>query len=166
MGKDRFKDFVDKNRDSFDNYQSDYPHMWDEIASGLERKRREYKPWWAAAVVFLIALAFMGIRSQKLLQDPKELTEAETHYQPMIAAKMQVIQAHHEEIDAIVWDDLQILDYTYEELKLDLKEQADSEEVMQAIIENYRIKLDILDQILNEIEAKEDEKQQEQQSGA
>jgi hypothetical protein len=39
-------------------------------------------------------------------------------------------------------------------LKHDLKERIDQEEVAQAMIENQRLKLEILEQILHEIESK------------
>jgi hypothetical protein len=40
------------------------------------------------------------------------------------------------------------LDHIYRELKEDLKDNADNEEVVVAMIQNYRLKLEILEEIL------------------
>ena len=57
---------------------------------------------------------------------------------------------------AYIWEDLELLDRAYEDLKKDLKEQVDQEEVALAMIENQRAKLKILEQVLDEIESKAD----------
>ena len=60
-----------------------------------------------------------------------------------------------------VFTDLEQLDEVYKELMNDLQDNADNEEVVQAMIENYRIRLQILEQILNEIKGEQDEETDE-----
>ena len=67
---------------------------------------------------------------------------------------MEQVQEHHKQVDALIWEDLDLLDKAYEDLKQDLREQADQGEVAQAMIENQRAKLEILEHVLNEIESK------------
>jgi hypothetical protein len=43
------------------------------------------------------------------------------------------------------------LDKVFEELKRDLKDNSDNEEVIEAMIQNYRIKLEVLDEILTQL---------------
>jgi len=160
MEQDSFKDFVQQHRLEFDQgYSFDAEQEWPQLDGRIPRAKN--RSWaWAAAVILALCLGWWGA-AQLGGPEPFELQEAANHYEPLIDAKLQIIQANRQVIDIEVWEDLQLMDMAYDQLKNDLKEQVDSEEVMQAIIENYRIKLDILDQILTEIEAKQDEKQQE-----
>ncbi len=160
MERDSFKDFVDQHRLEFDQgYTLEVDQEWNNLEPRLPRSKK--RNWLkVAAIALLLCLGWWSL-SQNFQAEPFELQEATNHYQPLIDAKLKIIQANRQEIDGQVWEDLQLMDMAYDQLTSDLKEQVDSDEVMQAIIENYRIKLDILDQILNEIEAKQDEKQQE-----
>jgi hypothetical protein len=90
-------------------------------------------------------------------QMPQELAETEQHYMQLINLKMAAVVAHQNSVDAMIWEDLEMLDQAYLELKNDLHERFDQEEVAQAMIDNQRAKLEILDQILNEIESKKNE---------
>ena len=46
------------------------------------------------------------------------------------------------------------------ELKDDLNDNADNDEVIQAMIQNYRIKLEILEEMLNQIKSTQERTQQ------
>jgi hypothetical protein len=48
--------------------------------------------------------------------------------------------------------ELSELDKIYRELKEDLKDNADNEEVVAAMIQNYRLKLEILEEILQQLQ--------------
>ena len=160
MERDSFKSYVDQHRLEFDQgYTLEVDHEWDRLEQRLPKKSK--RTWLKVAVLALMCCLGWWSFYQNNGAEPFELQEATNHYQPLIDAKLKIIQANRQEIDGQVWEDLQLMDMAYDQLKIDLKEQVDSDEVMQAIIENYRIKLDILDQILTEIEAKQDEKQQE-----
>ncbi len=155
--EDKFKEYIDSNRQSFESHQEDYDALWERIDDGLNKSKRITRHLWKyAAAVTILALSTI-IYLQKSSEIPVALAEAETYYAPLIAKKMTVIKTYHAEVDNAIVADLDELNQVYKELKLDLKDQADSEEVVSAIIQNYRIKLQILDQILNEIEAKKDE---------
>ena len=56
----------------------------------------------------------------------------------------------------LVKEDLNLLDSAYYELQQDLKDNVDSEEVISAMIQNYRIKLQVLEKVLDEIRTKEE----------
>ena len=53
--------------------------------------------------------------------------------------------------------DMTELDRVYIELKDDLKDNMANQEVVEAIIENYRLKISILEDLLTEMEFDEDE---------
>ena len=158
--KDSFKKFVDENRKDFDYSRQDFQNMWTEIQDGLEPMSKPLWPNWTkmAAAFLIIAISTFGLlKYQHGSQLPAELLEAENHYYHLISTKMETVQEHQSEVDELIWEDLALLDLAYADLKKDLKEHADNQEVMQAMIENYRAKLNILNQILDEIEDKEHE---------
>ena len=160
MAEDHFKNFVEENRMGFETHQQDLQEIWIEIQKGIESPIRPLWQKWVkvAAVFVIIALSAMGaIIHQRQTRLPFEVREAEDHYYTIITAKMEMVKAHNDQVDELIWEDLDLLDQAYTDLKIDLKEQVDNEEVVQAMIENYRAKLEILDQILDEIENKEDE---------
>ena len=161
MAKDQFKYFVEENRAGFESYHQDFQEMWMEIQKEIEPSSKPmWSSWTKMAASFLIfALSMFGlIKYQQNAMLPAELREAEDHYYSIIATKMEMVKQHHQEVDDLIWQDLELLDHAYTDLKKDLKEKVDNQEVVQAMIENYRAKLEILDQILDEIENNEDEK--------
>ena len=54
-------------------------------------------------------------------------------------------------------EDFTEMDKAFLELKEDLKDDVDNEEVVEAMINNYRLKLKILERIMIEIEEKDNE---------
>ena len=67
-----------------------------------------------------------------------------------------MIEISTAEIDPEVQNELQILDEDYQSLKNDIRDDADSEEVINAMIEYYRLKLAMLEKILEEIQKNDD----------
>ena len=58
---------------------------------------------------------------------------------------------HYREVTGNAKRELAALDNIYMELEIDIKDNIDSEEVVSAMIENYRLKLELLESILNQI---------------
>ncbi|UII28015.1 hypothetical protein LVD15_06210 [Fulvivirga maritima] len=161
--QDQLKNAVQNRRQEFDVYQTDYDAVWGNIDKGL-RKTRRINLWqnigkMAAAVLLLcvagvVTLQFAGgdYKQGYALHDVSpEMAETEFYYSQQVAEKLQVIKASNTNIDHEVMQNLSMLDSAYAELKNDLKDNADSEEVIDAMIANYRIKLQILEQIIGEI---------------
>ena len=73
-------------------------------------------------------------------------------FQEKIEEKLDMIKASAEMIEPEVHIQLELLDDEYQSLRNDLKDNADSEEVINAMIENYRLKLHMLEKILEEIQ--------------
>ena len=69
---------------------------------------------------------------------------------------MDAIKSSRIELDPLIMEDMELLDNAYSELKSDLADGVDNEEVINAMISNYQIKLDILERILIEIKEKEE----------
>lgn len=159
--KDSFKDFVDSQREDFEIYDVDKDRLWDKIDQNIHPHHNI--SWWkiaaAVSLIFVISGAvFITLRAPEL---PQEVIEAENYYSSTMADQMRFIKSQNIEIDPIILKDLDTLDQQYESLKNDLKDDIDNEEVVSAMIATYRVKLEILEQILNEIQGNDTEEDDE-----
>ncbi|MEM9391351.1 MAG: hypothetical protein AAGA02_12810 [Bacteroidota bacterium] len=167
--EDRLKNRVGQERADFDIYNVDADALWEGIAGELDKQKR-LSPWKvytriAAAVVMAVGISWIVYEYNSnpysdgfALHDlSPELAETEFFYSQQVAEKMQLIKSTNSAIDPEVLDNLAILDSAYQELKLDLKDNAANEEVIDAMITNYRIKLQLLEQILMEIKEHDNE---------
>jgi arsenate reductase-like glutaredoxin family protein len=157
--RDKLKEMVKSKRASFETHDFDIDLGWNELSEKLI-KTSSYQPWkWmigvAASLVIFGSFVFVTLGTSS--HQDTELTEAEYYYEQMIDAKL--VQVKKQVTDPILLADIEQLDQAFLELKKDLKDNLDNEEVIMAMMENYQLKLRILERILQEIE--EDEKEEE-----
>ncbi len=174
--KDRLEDFIMKNRESFDVLEPD-PSLWLKINAGNQGKGKSRRLNWlrytaAAAVIFASLSAgiyyISGINSspEKLYGDLyKEIIETEAFYTNVVNQKYNELQPYmatspdlKKELDF----DLNELDGIYLDLKEDLKDNVGNPEVIEAMIQQYRMKVEILEQLLNQLKEKENNNYEEQ----
>jgi hypothetical protein len=170
MKNDKLEKFVIENREAFDVFEPD-DKIWDKIqGSTTPVKSLNWKTIAvriAAVVVIFIASYFFHDLTQKdngqlaittEVEQPNEqmqmLMEAEVFYSTKInTAKDEFVRLSGDDKELL--DDLNFdlgeLDSIFEELKKDLKENGDNEEVIDAMIQNYRIKLQILEDMVNQM---------------
>ena len=87
----------------------------------------------------------------------QDLREAEFYYSSMIEQRKE--EFYHlagNDLRKEINVELTELDNVFRELKEDLKDNADNEEVVVAMIQNYRLKLEILEEILIQLEPAND----------
>ena len=168
MIKDRLEQFISDNRDQLDLYEPD-DKLWAGIESRVRRKRSFRIGWkgvvWRAAAVFVIfGSSFIlqeylhqrrGILSDKkenrILQEIPELREAEFYYTSLLNKKIRQIKpliSEHPELGETLQQDLSELDRVYNELKKDLRDNIANDEVVEAMIQNYILKIRILEDLL------------------
>ncbi len=171
--KDKLEKFVLSNREEFDSYDPD-PKIWDRIKSNLRPGKSVN---WrliisrVAAVLLIFIISFMinrfleeGFPKITLVKDKEveipELKEAENYYSGLLNEKLNEIKpilsacpSLQEELNY----DLNQLDSIYAELKNDLKDNIANQEVIDAMIQNYRLRISILEEILSEIKPDNDE---------
>lgn len=170
MKEDKLEKFIIENRDEFDLHEPG-AELWDRIQRPAPKVvRLNWKTILtrvAAVVVIFIASYFFHdmIQNEKnkgvaTSEQPSEnetnsevnvLIEAEMFYTSQInSAKEEIILLSGNDKGLI--DDLNTdmveLDNVFAELKNDLKDNSDNEGVIEAMIQNYRIKLEILEEIL------------------
>ena len=168
MKTDKLEKFVIDNRDDFDDLEPN-PAIWDKIQK-KEPKKLELN-WTkilvrAAAVVVIFVSSYIFIDyinkqntdpgfAETETMDPEDaliyqdLREAEFYYSSMIEQrKEEFYNMAGNDLRKEINVELTELDNVFRELKEDLKDNADNEEVVVAMIQNYRLKLEILEEIL------------------
>jgi hypothetical protein len=165
--KDKLEKFIAENRDQFDVFDPD-DKLWKGISSRIRKPvRRRISTrgilWRAAAVVIIFMLSFavqeflirkdirITKRDKAIRTDAiPELKEAEIYYTNLVNEKLSQIQPMIEEFPELgeeLHSDLTDLDSIYESLKADLVDNIANDEVVEAMIQNYRLKLRILEDI-------------------
>ncbi len=174
MKEDKLEQFVRKNAEAFDTHEP--PAMaWDSIEKELPvAKPSLVRTMWpyawkvaAAVLIFTSAWLLNDYRDQKNLSESHfanaetianpelaELSEAEAYYTTQISSKQAELAQYarqHPEIMEDLKKEFIEMDKNKSELKKDLVESNADEKVIEAIILSYRVKLEILDQILTEM---------------
>jgi|AntRauTorckE5430_2_1112549.scaffolds.fasta_scaffold12436_2 HPt (histidine-containing phosphotransfer) domain-containing protein len=165
MQRDQFEQFIHHNRDAFDG---DVPELkvWGSIRQELDhRKQRRLVLWRVAGVAAtVIGLLFCGaaLGGYFSTTDPSAIVALddvgaryaaqEAAYQEEIQQKYQQL-ASYEQVGA-VHKDLERLDATIAELREELKTAPPSkaEDIVKHLLENYRVKVYILERVLNRIQ--------------
>ena len=181
--EDRLEKFILDNRNEFDSHEPP-AGMWDKINQNRQQEEKvvELKPkpkqwkgilWKAASVVVIFAIGFAlsEMRHQDTGQlaqqeEPQaemqypELIEAEVYYTSKVnkqLVKIDSYSATYPEMRQQVDYDISELDSLYQELKKDLNENIDNQEVIEAMIQNYRLKVQVLEDILLMLEQMENQ---------
>jgi hypothetical protein len=172
--KDKFEEFVRENSSGFDIYEPS-----DELWQGIQKRiKPERSIRWVfylsrAAAVLLIFGASLLVQRVWLKEktgdtqtasgpeiDIPELKEAEMYYSGMISTKLEEVKpmlAEYPSLEEELTTDLGELDSIYTSLKNDLKDNVANHEVIEAMIENYRLRISILEDMLEFLGSKLDD---------
>lgn len=175
---DKLEDFVKRNRASFDSENA--PNLaWE----GIKKRRTPVKKkarvvrlngWLVgiAASFLLIAVAVIALQSRVIktlktevadVQEapvveewtlPEELKELDGLYAMQVNETFNLLSDHPEEAQEIK-DELTGLDQEFTDLKEELGAGYSRQEVVQAMIENYRFKLELLERTLEHFKRNE-----------
>jgi hypothetical protein len=179
MKTDKLEKFIIDHRSEFDDLDPS-PALWEKIG-----KREPEKPevnWTSillrvAAVIVIFVSSFIFIDYLNNQDNASQLAETEIEaedgeiYQELIEAEFYYssqIEQRREEFYQVAGNntplreeiniELSELDKIFRDLKEDLKDNADNEEVVVAMIQNYRLKLEILEEILLQLDSSNDKK--------
>jgi len=169
MAPDKLEKFILENRDDFDDL-SPTPQSWEKVKANIKPVRQIN--WTsrlvriaAAVVIFVSSYIFIdytlksagdaelqaGDANMEMYENIPVLVEARAYYSSQIT-NMEDEVYRLAGADSPISNDIKIefeeLDEVFNELKTDLKDDAANEEVIEAMIQNYRIKLQILQEIL------------------
>ena len=168
---DKLEKFVKQQREAFDLHEPD-PSIWLKI-NPANAPVRERKPMRWLRVAATIAVIFGGFTAgmyfltqnnanEKLYKSEmyREIQETEVYYNQLVSQRfieLQPFLADQPGAMDLLSSDMEELDEAYSELKNDLKDNVSNPDVIEAMILNYRIKLEILEDLLNQLKEKENQ---------
>ena len=91
----------------------------------------------------------------RLVEEIPELQEASMYYTSLLDEKIRQIEPlirEHPELGETLQQDLSELDSIYDELQNDLRDNIANDEVVEAMIQNYVLKIQILEDLLEYME--------------
>ncbi|MFY0599205.1 MAG: hypothetical protein JXR03_06005 [Cyclobacteriaceae bacterium] len=161
--QDNLKKHIESKREEFEIYDFEQGESWLKISDRLnpDSKPKRFINYWKYAVAACLILvtgwsAFYVGQSQNNDDSLSELSEVEYYYQNEIEAKLSLVKTMVD--DPLLMADLELMDMAFADLKADLKDDVDNAEVVEAMMENYRLKLKILEKILEEISENEEDR--------
>jgi DNA repair exonuclease SbcCD ATPase subunit len=171
MGK--MEEFIRSNREAFDVHEVP-DKLWEKIELRLQSNRRTkaWKAWLQRAAIFILifSMAFAlseyihkpkskqvisAIENEQTL--PQEIKETQVYYETRIHSRMTEMKpmfASYPGMEEEVHKDFTRLDSICADLKRDLKDNVSNKQVLEAMIENYRTKLGILESLLDALKRK------------
>ncbi len=167
MKTDRFEEFIKSNREEFDQLEPS-DKVWEQVLKSTRKSKKiSIKPYLlrvaavlAIAIVFSVLLVKTNLFSPAGLKvqndDPelRELIEAEAFYASQVNGKLEEIRKCYEIYPGLkeeVESDLNELQEMYNTLKTDLNDNISKKAVIEAMIENNRYRLKMVDQVLDQI---------------
>jgi len=170
MKTDPLEEFIRQNRNAFDR-EVPPASLWKEPEPARNKRifLRGYTRYilQAAAAVLIFVMAWTAndfYHAHQLKQDssesrnnqsaelPAKLQEAENYYSSLIENKKQELfrlASTTPDVKKDINMEMEELDKTFRELKADLNDNADNQEVIEAMIGTYQLKLRILEDMLN-----------------
>ncbi len=158
--------FILENRADFD---TEVPRLdvWAKLDRQLDRQRPAVRVVWmkrlrAAAAVLALLLAGgaagayltnQGKAVDSLADVSPEHAEMERYFSTQVEEKLAKLASYKQ--DGVVKADLQELDAAYEQLRQELENApvGAEEKIIQAMIETYQTKINILEQVLEKVES-------------
>ncbi len=173
--EDQLKKWAAANREEFETFKAP-DTLWAQISADLPHHQkgkmvamrppvnlRHLLMRVAATVTLLMVAAALWVgykttttsQEDRLLSQYPALKQAERQYGGIIAAKLQQVTQHHDKnLISELLTDIDELEREFEGLKTDLRDGADNQQVIEAMIENYRLRIMLLERFLQEIDKK------------
>jgi hypothetical protein len=181
MKEDDLKRFIQDNQEEFDSLEPS-AGLWDRIDEGLPRatkmiplKRAVMYVAAASLVVAVSAITYFSSGPENLaeVENPQEVSTEELDFAPLalsqVSAEMAEVENYYIaevnsrleelgefEVDQELWGEVEFLKAEFEQLKTEMGQGADKQRIIEAMIENYRLRLELLEDILNELKEERD----------
>ena len=157
---DKFEEHIRKNREALDRYNPP-KGVWRRIRKQIVMKSSN--PLLtvvsiAAMIAVILASAIIFLKSgnritgnNSLTDQNPQLKETEIYYNNLVFSlynKVNPLLASNPELRKELFTDISHLDSIYLEIRKDLKDNVSNQEVIDALIQNYRIKIELLEEML------------------
>jgi hypothetical protein len=164
---DKLEEHIRKNRIDLDMYTPSQG-IWKRICREIKPITYSHLRWRSAAAIFLAivttAVTFFSIghnwtgtvnessNRKGISPSGTQLKETEFYYQNVINSlylEATPLLTSHPDIEKELKLDISHLDSVYIDIKRDLKDNVANQDVIEALIQNYRIRIKLLDDMLN-----------------
>jgi hypothetical protein len=168
---DEFEKYIRAHRQSFDDHQPDTERLWSNIEMKLRDVAVNRVPYWrnpgyqiAASFLLLLGIGVLsvGMLSYGLLDDRpnvstsvnRQLSDLNLHYTATINHYRERLE-HYPGLSATEKADflefLDKLDTEYEALEAELYKNINNEKVLQAIVQNQKIRIELINNFLQQM---------------
>lgn len=179
MKNDRLEQFIRDHREDFDRHYP-APAVWDRISQELDKRDYRHQPKiytimkWAASVTVILTVGFAlgmyafapeGGQATMMAnlgqENYQRYQEIENYYTHQVAQKWEEVRSLKQQYPSgeahTLDEDLQQLDAIFNELKNELMKNhgADEDKIINALIMNYRTKIDILERVADKLKQQE-----------
>jgi hypothetical protein len=169
---DKLEDYIRKNRDELNKHPVS-PEIWRGIERRMQRGRSFYIKWISAAATIVIimttAVFFYNVeRNNRAVSSEMNinefvfnntiLSETEIYYNNQVNTlyrEAAPILSLYPDIEKELDNDLFQLDSICSDIKKDLRDNIANQEVIEALINNYRLKIKILEDMLDQVKQSE-----------
>lgn len=163
--KDELKNYIQSHRNEFDDHsidEVDKLKLWGKISEELPVVPKKVIPLWkkasfrvAAAVVLLFGcmFAYFGTDQTDGEYDmvSEEFRQIDTHYKSLVENQIQLVKSSTNLSEAAQKEFLSYideLDQEYLNLKKELRQGVNNQIIIEAIINNYRKKIQLMEDLL------------------
>jgi DNA primase len=167
---EKLEDFIRHNREGIDQ-RDPSPEVWKGIRRNLHRRRSGVMERFAAAAIIIVvvtAAVFQYTKGNKdgslnhrealLMKNNPQLRETEFYYNNLINSLYNEVVPQltgYPDIRKEFLHDMSQIDSICTDIKKDLKDNVSNQEVIEALINNYRIKIQILEEMLDQLRQNE-----------
>lgn len=165
---DNFEKHIRENATEFDEHRAERAKMWGNIAAELKAQEPNAIPLWkspilkiAASVLLFIGLAgviglsaFWSRTTVETQYASKELLDIDIHYKSLVSYQVQLVKDHpklSEEDKVEFLSFMDELDTEYDELRKEMQRNLDNELVLEAIVSNYKQRIELIEKLLKQI---------------
>jgi hypothetical protein len=169
----KLEEHIRKNREELDRYTPS-SRVWKRIRRKIKTEKTPVRKWLSIAAMFIVILGtalvfikFGGSRSDRgLLKNSDgnvssqntQLKETEIYYNNLVNSiytEAKPLLTANPEIQKELITDFSHLDSICADIKKDLKDNVANQEVIEALIQNYRIKIQLLEDMLTVLKENE-----------
>jgi hypothetical protein len=163
---DRLEEQIRRNREDLDRYDA-REGLWKGIRKKLKKENSTIRQWISIAAMFIVILGTAlllfrpvfrwsesnrhGKNDDSYMQHNPQLKETEVYYNNLVNSlysEATPLLTNNPEIKNELNTDLAHLDSICVGIKKDLKDNISNQDVVEALIQNYRIKIHILEDML------------------
>ena len=169
---DKLEEHIRRNREELDKYTPP-AGIWRRVRKELKKGKSSAKQWLsiAAMIVVILGTALVLFKpefrwsdskkqnnNEQLTQLTPQLKETEIYYNNLVNSlytEATPLLTNNPEIKKELNSDLSQLDSICSDLKKDLNDNISNQDVVEALVQNYRIKIRILEDMLKVLKENE-----------